>query len=450
MPSSVEPLQPIPLEVDTTRVTTASNDQLAFDYSARLVPGETYDLVVLPTNDAVESPSSETSPAIRSLPPLYQELTVDSAPNDEPLRYDIEFPEAIAFTCDSVASSGCSIQAQVFTFDGETDVPEGGLQVRAVDVETGLVVSSVAETTDSGRFAIRLGPDVSSYFIRVTSSVGGAPFPSVSVDPEVVFAEDNPSKVIRIPRVDPVQYTGVVRDAEGAAVAGATVRLFSTGIFDGSQLGLVGSFSGSATTNEDGTFGVELLPGFYSLQITPPEDVETAWGVLATEVAVAEELVGVEPFVVPNKVGLVGGVATLDGEPAPGLSVLARARQGKDGDGMNRSQEVASDADGVFVMQMDRGAYDLRIATPAGSGYPWLVQPALVMEENIVRTYELVPPVPIEGIVRSSRGEPASGVQLRAYVFAGEEAERRLLQVAEATTDEEGAYRLFIAPRLVD
>ena len=449
MPSSVDPLPPVPVEVDTTRVTSAADEQLSFDFSARLVAGETYDLIVLPTEDAVVSPQRTEAPAIRSLPPLYLEVTVDAASID-PLRYDIEFPDAISFVCDSVESTGCSLQGQVLTFDGEVDVPAAGLQVRAVDVETGLVVSSVAQTTNSGRFAIRLGPDVTDYYIRITPSVGGLPFPAVSVVPAIVFSEINPAKVIRIPRLESVQYKGIVRDEAGGAVAGANLRFVSTGVFDDSELGLLGSFSGSASTNEDGTFGVALLPGVYSLQVIPPEEVETAWGVLATEVTVVEQMDDAEAFVVPEKVELIGGVTTFDGMPAPGLNVLARARQSEDSGGMNRSQEVATDSEGDFLMQMDRGLYELRITTAHESGYGWIVQPELVIEESVVRSYALAPPVPVEGSVLSADGEPVPGARLRAYAFAGEGDERRLLQVAETLTDEEGRYRLLVAPRLAD
>ena len=62
----------------------------------------------------------------------------------------------------------------------------------------------------------------------------------------------------------------------------------------------------------------------------------------------------------------------------------------------------------------------------------------------------VAPPVPVEGSVLSADGEPVPGVKLRAYAFAGEGDERRLLQVAETFTDEEGQYRLFVAPRLAD
>jgi hypothetical protein len=72
------------------------------------------------------------------------------------------------------------------------------------------------------------------------------------------------------------------------------------------------------------------------------------------------------------------------------------------------------------------------------------------MDGEVARSYRLVPPVPVEGRVLAADGSPAAGVQLRAYAFAGDGAERRLLQVAQTTTDEEGAYRLLIAPRFAD
>jgi hypothetical protein len=447
MPSAVEPLKPVPIEVDTFRNTTGASEAQSFDYSAVLVAGETYDVVVLPTSDLVTSPRNATAPAVRSLPPLYLETVVDAGAADEPFRVDIEFPAELTSQCTSANDSGCTLQGGILGFDGEMDTAVAGLQVQAIDELTGLFVSSVGETTELGRFAIRIGPGVSDYFVRVTSSVGRDPFPAVSVDPQVLF-DDNPARVVRVPRLDSVQYTGGVRDQEGSAVAGATVRFLSTGIFDGSELGLVGSFTGSATTNEDGSFGAKLLPGLYSITVTPPEDTDSAWGVLSTEAFVVDDLSPTEPLVLPSRVQLSGEVTTFADEPAAGITVLARARQSEETDTMNRSREVVSGREGTFKMQMDRGLYDIHVKVPAESGYAWLVEPALAMNDDLVRRYRLVPPVPIQGALLSSGGAPVPGAQLRAYRFVDDGTTRRLLQVAETTTDEEGNYRLLIAPRL--
>ena len=447
MPTSVAPLKPVPVTVDTTRGASAS-ESASYDFSTSLVDGETYDVVVLPTDDMVTSPTDASAPAIRSLPPLYRQILLRGGDPAEPFRFDVEFPANLTSLCTNTKSTGCTLEGEVFSSDGETDVAEPGLQVRAVDKVTGLVVSSVGETSELGAFAIRLGADASAYSIRVTSSVGRDPFPAVSVDPEVLFSDDGSAKIIRVPRLDPVQYTGRVRDEEGAAVSGANVRFLSSGIFDGSQLGLVGSFTGATTTNEDGSFGVELLPGLYSITVTPPEEEDIPWGVLATEAFVIDDVGEPDPLVVPTNVELVGGVTTFNDEGAAGVTVLARARQSIETETMNRSQEVVSEEGGIFRMRMDRGLYDMHVKIPSETGYAWLVEPALLMDDDVLRNYRLAPPIPIEGILLSSGSAPVSGAQLRAYVVTLQGGVSRLLQVAETTTDEEGNYRLLIAPRL--
>ena len=447
MPDAVRPLKAVPVTVDTARGALAS-DAASFDFRVSLVDGETYDVAILPTDDVVTSPAEASAPAIRSLPPIYLQKAIRGGDPADPIRLDVEFPSDLTERCTDTKTTGCTLEATILAFDGETDAPEAGLQVRAVDKATGLVVSSIGETSETGTFAIRIGPNSPQYSIRVTSSLGRAPFPSVSVDPNLLFSADSPTRVIRIPRLDPVQYSGRVRDEEGASVPGASVRFLSGGIFDGSQLGLVGSFTGSATTNEDGSFGVQLLPGLYSVVVTPPEEDESRWGVLAAEALVVDDGGTEETFVVPPKFELVGGVTTFNDETAVGVTVLARARQTAQYEMANRSKEAVSEADGIFRMQMDRGLYDMHVKIPEYTGYAWLVEPGLVMESNVLRNYHLSPPIPIEGVLFSSESAPVPGAQLRAYILSREGSESRLLQVAETTTDAEGKYRLLIAPRL--
>ncbi len=447
-----QPLEPVAVEVETLREAAGSRDSVDYDFSVVLVAGETYDVVVLPTTDMVMATTiEEYAPALRSLPPLYLELAIDDGDPTEPFRFDIAFASDLAEPCVTNQDTGCTLETQVVSIDGNEPVPEPRLQVRAIDMSDGRVVSSIGETDENGRVAIRINDSASDYWIRVTSNVGRAPFPAVSVDPDVAFADDPVEKIIYIPRLSPIQVSGRVRDVGDRPVAGATVRFLSTGIFDNTELGLEGSFSASTTTNEDGTFGVELLAGFYSISVTPPADTDNTWGVLHTEVVVGGELTATEDLIVPSQIGLSGWVTTFRDEAAPGLTVVARARSAADSITMHRTQEVVSNSVGAFSMSVDEGVYDLHVKVPSETGFPWLVEPDLSMTAvrgDLERAYRLVPPIAIRGFVRASDGSPVADAPIRGYMLLEAEGQARRIQIGEALSGEDGSYQLFIAPGL--
>jgi hypothetical protein len=453
MEDGLAPLAPIAVEVDTFRDPSAADGSEGNDFSTVLVAGETYELVVMPSSDMVMAPAQE--PAIRSLPPLYQVFPIAEGDPSEPFRIDISFPAGLADDCTVDRDVGCTFRAEIYSRDDEDQVglPEAGLQVRAIEKQTSRVVSSIAETDADGRFAIRVSNDASDYLIRITSSAGRAPFPAVSGDPDLLFVNNPLGKLIYIPRLAPVQVSGSVRDKMGRAVPGATVRFLSTEIFVGVPLGLEGTFSGSATTNEDGSFGAELLTGFYSITVTPPEDIANNWGIHYADADVGEEGTEIGTLVVPSQIGLSGSASTFSDEAAPGVTVLARARPAADLSSVHRSQEVVSDDLGDFAMSVDIGVYDVQVKLPAESGFPWLVDPELQMslqEGDRRREYRLRPPVAVDGVIRNSDGETVPNALVRGYFFHQRSGETRPLQVAEAVSGEDGSYRLLIAPRLVD
>jgi len=454
MDDAVAPLAPIPIEVDTFREPSAADGSEGNDFSTVLVAGETYELVVMPSSDMVMVPAQEPAPAIRSLPPLYLVFPIAEGDPSEPFPIDISFPAGLAEDCTLTRDIGCTFRAEIYSRDDEEqiDLPEAGLQVRAIDRQTGRVVSSIAETDADGRFAIRVGNDTPDYLIRISSSAGRAPFPAVSVDPDLLFVDNPLDKIIFIPRLAPVQVSGSVRDKLGRAVPGATVRFLSTKIFGGVQLGLEGAFSGSATTNEDGSFGAELLTGFYSITVTPPEDIANNWGIHYADAAVGEEGAEIATLLVPSQINLSGTVSTFSNETAPGVTVLARARPAADPSSVHRSQEVVSDDRGDFAMSVDTGVYDVQVKLPAESGFAWLVEPDLQMsldEGDLRRAYRLEPPVAIDGIIRNSDGETVPNALVRGYFFDQGSGGTRPLQVAEAVSGEDGSYRLLITPGLV-
>ena len=445
MPGSVASLQQLSIDVDTLREPAGAAPD-SYDFTTVLVAGETYDVAVVPTSDTVMSPESETAPAVRSLPPLYLELEVRSG-EASAQRFDVSFPADLTSECTDDLQTGCTLIADVASFDGEVELAEPGLQVRAVDPVSGRVVSSIGETDLLGTFAIRIGEATTDYLIRVTSSAGRELFPAVSVDPDVVFADDPERKVIRIPRLDPVQYSGRVQDEAGAPVPSATLRFQTNSVFDESRLGLQGSFAASATTNADGTFGAALLPGFYSVTVLPPEDLERTWGVLTYDSLVGMETEPASGLVVPSKVELTGSVQTFADEAAVGATVVARARQEEYPASKHRSQEAVTNSIGRFTMFMDVGLYDISVKVPSTSGYAWAVEPARVVERDATRTYRLDPPIPIEGLVLADQGAVVPNALVRAYLLVSDGTESRPVQVAETSSDEEGRYRLLIAPR---
>lgn len=453
MAGSVALLAPVVVEVDTTLEATGGDGSEGFDFSTVLVAGQTYDVVVLPSSDMVVTSAEATAPAIRSLPPIYTELSVDDGDDGAPFRFDVVFPAGLAEECTEILGIGCTLEATVLSQDdGEVEVPEAGLQVRAIEKETARVVSSIGETDENGVFAIRISDSAADYLIRVTSSVGRDPFPAVSVDPVVAFADDPLKKRIIIPRLTPVQFTGRVRDVDDSPVPGATVRFLSTGLFGGNELGLEGSFSGSATTDDEGAFGAELLEGFYSITVTPPEDVESTWGILTAESLVAEEITATEALIVPWQIGLRGWVRTFRGESAAGLTVLARARLSEDLGA--RSQETVSNDLGAFAMSVNVGLYDMHVKTSPETGFAWFVEPELEMSPEVgdsVRAYRLDPPIAVRGVIRTNAGEVVPNALIRAYVLTSVEgAASRAIQVAETVSGEDGSYQLLIAPRLGD
>ena len=443
-------LSAVPIEVDTLREPSEGDGPGEVDFSTVLAAGQSYDVVIMPSSDVIET-ADQAAAAIRALPPIYSSIELDNVIDGTPFRFVASFPEALDEECAANQLFGCTLTGTVLSFDGESETPAVGLQVRAIEKDSGRVVSSIGETDQFGDFAIRVSDDAAPYTIRVSSSVGAAPFPSVSVDPDLAFINDPAERIITVPRVEGVQFTGAVRGEEGQPVQGATVRFSSNNIFEGrSQLGLEGTFSASTTTSDDGRFGVELLSGLYTVTVTPPEDAENAWAPLSAEASVVEELVTeLEDLVLPSQIALFGSCRTFAGDPASGVTVLARAR-GDLGE-LQRSQETASSQQGEFRLSIDAGRYDMLVKVADTTGFPWLAEPELVMSTergDIMRDYTLPPPIVVRGTLQAAGGTIVAGAQIRAYVFESDGDEVRPIQVAETVSADDGSYRLLISPTL--
>ena len=77
----------------------------------------------------------------------------------------------------------------------------------------------------------------------------------------------------------------------------------------------------------------------------------------------------------------------------------------------------------------------------AVSGFAWLVEPDFLMSADSgerLRAYQLVPPIPIRGVLRSGDGKAVPNALVRAYVLVDTGGgTTRPLQVAETVSGED-------------
>jgi len=114
-------------------------------------------------------------------------------------------------------------------------------------------------------------------------------------------------------------------------------------------------------------------------------------------------------------------------------------------------------ADGSFELRADAGDFDVVVRPEARAGFAWLVRPGVPVEvaETTRHLGELTLPLPVafSGLVRV-RADPESdgidhavlpGALLRAYLTVDSGT---VVQVGQATANEEGTYELLLPERL--
>jgi hypothetical protein len=152
------------------------------------------------------------------------------------------------------------------------------------------------------------------------------------------------------------------------------------------------------------------------------------------------------PFVQPSGTSIRGTVITVDGRPAPGITV---AVYGKDG-GPNPLSRVKSGEDGAFdVDGLDEGTYWLG-ASESGAG---AIQTEVDVPdgESVHGVHVIVYGAKIlTGHLRGPGGEPVAGAKV--YLDVPSEKESAYLRwnspSRSTITDENGAFRFDDAPRL--
>lgn len=440
------------LRVSTFNEPTVVDDELV-DFRARLGTGRIYDLEVRPT----AAPREEDGmPWSRVLPPLrVRGVETPMASPGNPSNY--VWPIALAYPvelleapCQAERVSACTLEGTVVSVAAELEQSEPGLQVQAIEVETGEVVSSTAVTDDEGTFRLAIAPDAARYVLRVTAGTERPLFPTVTVDPALLAG---PSVRVRVPTPRRVSYRATVESREGEPLAGAVLTFVSDDVFD-VESGLGGSFRATAQTDASGDVVVELLAGSYDVVVAPAEAdlaVESVLGVTIQPPPTGGVLQG-QLFTVPPRARLGGVVRSPDGQPVHDLNFEAVALgvfHEEDASLYNRSSEATLDADGRFELRLDRGAYDLYLRPAPETGFPWVVLPDRAIgsvDATLADRFDLEAPRPLSGEVVGPEGAPLENAEVR--VFGRARGAERFVEVGRGRTAADGTYRVWLPARL--
>lgn len=250
-------------------------------------------------------------------------------------------------------------------------------------------------------------------------------------------------------------------------VEGVSVK-FRTDSIDGENYS--GYYEVYATTDADGrivdsngSWGVWLIPGDYSVYLYPPLNGEFQ-AVKITSVRVSVE--GGSPqsgrvFVLERK-KMIGGliVKQVDGKGMGFTSVEAYPAElsASEADGqvvLARFNSAKCDEEGRFFISLDEGIYNVVAMPLAESNYPWVWISSIHVPFEQNGGTDLIIDIPdpslLKGKVVGATGEGISGATVKVFelpdTVSRQEAERQsLIQIGEGITSSDGTFVIPVAP----
>lgn len=377
-------------------------------------------------------------------------------------RHDLAYPTPL-FTACAPGMTACTASGRVVSVDANgTSRPEEGVRVLLENVDSGAPCSTVAVTDSSGTFEIRVASLDLLYRLRLSGSPARPAFPNlelptVSYDPLV-------GGDVRIPRFQSVRYVGRV-EFERTPTPDAYVRAVSRRVLDdaGNAVFAATFQNSTRTTLADaaegaGFFALALPEGDYDLVVSDdatPTTTTVSFAVVRRPFSggdVLGETLSLSPSLhVAGRVlgpdGRLMPYATVDATPFVPFGLSASAVF------YARSARAISDASGLFDLDADVGAYDLRVEAPALSGLAPAIGLDVLLGGAIGRTevaVQLDYPLVLNGDVRGANGELLSGAKVEFYAFVPGDLSRidRVVRLADVVTDDEGRYAVAL-PRSV-
>jgi hypothetical protein len=386
----------------------------------------------------------------------------------------------------SVDSSGLSTLRGVLTDEAGRQV-ESGTSVRLIDQGSREVVSVTGSVSNEGSFALRALTSVfdsRQYILQINLDRQKPWQTTIELDPTRI----NPAEevTVTIPVVPKrVPFKGrIARGDTGVAAELTFTSSFprpqntagdlhdrdwcGTSVPEDNRPKIKACKTTVRTvTDAAGRFAVDLLPGDYTLHVSPgndPSGPDGAKAALFEKVVIETQPDGGpqqgQDFAVQDNTRYSAYVRNQRGEPLAGVLVRAVAlRRVVDLTkvaAINRSAESVTDENGRFELGLDEGYYDL--VARAGDGFPWVYVTNLKItasSDNIdVNGFVIPAPVVLQGTVRNA-GIEAGNVAIDAY---GEVpsigGKKRLVLLGTAISENEpgrvGHYTLTLPPEIFD
>jgi hypothetical protein len=285
----------------------------------------------------------------------------------------------------------------------------------------------------------------------------------------------------------PVHIAGAVTARVTPQPVAATVSLVATKLI-GIDPGILASFVRTVSVGPDGTFDLDVLPGTYRVSAVPSgsaspsgtlAEANTTWEVGTSPSVQAGKVIELNDTLPINGVALdpsgrvemTGAEVQAVASPASIVTDVLRKALGETAY-VPRAASTTVGADpgadpGAFKLKVDKGTYDFSVRPRASTGYGWLVIPSLAVGTTpttsngagldqlnlplpVVYRGELTVPGANAGSLSKVRGALISAyIYMKDGVYTADPTQAdSVLQIAEARSDENGAFEVLIPSAL--
>ena len=358
------------------------------------------------------------------------------------------------------------------------EIKENGLEVTAVDPDTGRTISTedttgcdtVGTEEICGHFSIKMHSEQQGFSLRVSRPtepqhpvhlLEGFDISSV-IDDEPPVLDLTGDDRLSLPALEvPVRYQGYIEKPVEDGPDGTPVlipapdcyAIFKSDNIGGDSAG--GSVERSVTSNESGMLedtvgqpGISLYPGDYTVTIIPAGSLADAkydytWFSTDTPVSIEDTIEAVGGNFTLGLRPVVTGLITAGGKRVPGGSIVADTLL--DAPDSVRSNTTNCDEDGSFSLWLDEAEYFVVAQAPAESNYAWSADTFTVEGDGTMdRSLEI--PFVATGKVAPS-ADQVDPVDLGGAVIEWFRLhEGKAYQVGRSVADSEGNFTTLLPP----